>query len=226
MLNREIKDTLFKGSYGETMSVDTKQLTAEGEFEGYASVYSNVDQGGDIVKPGAFDDSLRTGRPASKVKMLMHHDTRRPVGVWLEMKSDAKGLFVKGQLLLATQEGRDAYELMKVGAIDAMSIGYRTKEDSYDSQSQVRTIVKADLLEVSLVTFPMNEQATVSGVKNGDIKTTREFEKFLRDEGNFSNKAAKAIASGGFKASQLRDEGDNSQGEIEALNRLAEMMRS
>lgn len=220
----EVKDTQFKGQFGGILPVDTKQLTEEGEFEGYASVYSNVDLGGDIVKPGAFDDSLRNVRPATKVKMLLHHDTRELCGTWVEMKSDATGLFVKGKLLLSTQRGRETYELMKVGALDAMSIGYRATEDAWDSKAGVRTIIKALLLEVSLVTFPMNASATVSGVKNGvDIKTTREFEKFLRDEGGFSNQAAKAIASGGFKALQLRDEGGTDQGEISALHKLAEM---
>ena len=154
MNHLELKDGKFDGETGKLLNLDMKQISDEGEFEGYASVYGNVDQGGDIVRMGAFDESLRN-RPATKVKMLLHHDTRKLVGTWQSMQSDSRGLFVKGKLLLSTQLGRDTYELMKAEAMDGMSIGYRTLEHEYDSQKQIRTIVKADLLEVSLVTFPM-----------------------------------------------------------------------
>lgn len=229
----ERKDTRFKGSIGNVAAFDIKQLSDEGEFEGYASVYGVIDLGGDIVQAGAFDESLRK-RPAGKVKMLLHHDTRRVVGVYDQMYSDSKGLFVKGRLLLGTQDGRETHELLKADALDGLSIGYRVNDHSYDRETDIRTIVKADLMEISIVTFPMNEQAMISAVKGEQgFKTVREFEQFLREEGGFSANSAKAIAANGFKSdlrdeadatSDLRDEADTVS--IEALNRFASMMRT
>ena len=232
----EHKDTQFKGSIGGVSSFDVKQLTENGEFEGYASIYGNVDLGGDIVQAGAFDESLRK-RGADKVKMLLHHDTRRVIGVWDQIYSDTRGLFVKGHLLKGVQDGRETYELLKAGALDSLSIGYRTQDYSYDRDNEVRTIIKAELMETSVVTFAMNEQAMINAVKGEQgIDTVRKFEQFLREEGGFSAKSAKCIAAGGFK-SDLRDEADkqldlrdeantNCADNISALNRLAEIIRA
>jgi len=232
----ELKDTQFKGSIGGVAEFDTKQLSENGEFEGYASIYGNIDLGGDIVQAGAFDESLRT-RGANKVKMLLHHDTRRVIGVWDQISSDAKGLFVKGHLMLGVQDGKETHELMKAGALDGLSIGYRTQDYSYDRDNEIRTILKAELMETSIVTFPMNQQAMISAVKGEQgIQTIRDFEQFLREEGGFSAGAAKSIAASGFK-SDLRDEADtklnhrddvstSSQDDIEALEQFAAMLRA
>ncbi len=220
----ELKDTIFKGDFGQSIDLDTKDIDDTGRFEGFASTYGNIDRGNDIVASGAFTASLKA-RPIEKVKMLLHHDTRNPIGVWESAKSTKEGLFVTGQLVLETQAGAETYALLKRGILDAMSIGFRTVEDSWNRDKDIRTINKADLMEISIVTFPMNESATINAVKAANnIKTIRDFEEFLRDVGGFSNKAAKAIASGGYKKLDPRDEVGDEQGRVSALNRLAQLM--
>jgi len=177
----------------------------DGVFEGYASVFDVVDQGMDVVAKGAFMKSLGSGR---KVKMLWQHDTSKVIGVWDEMREDERGLYVKGRLLKDVALGREAMALMRAGAIDSMSIGYRTIEAVPEAGGRVRKLTELDLFEVSVVTFPMNESARVTDVKS--IRTEREFEAFLRDAG-YTRKEATAIALHGFKAiDTLRDaEGDD-----------------
>lgn len=202
----------FNGETGLAFDLDTKALNDQGEFEGYASTFGNVDRGGDICVQGCFTESLQK-RPAGKVKMLYQHDTSRLCGVWTEMSEDSRGLYVKGRLLLTTQDGKETYELMRAGALDAMSIGYRTLLDEIDRTTGVRKIMKADLLEVSLVTFPMNERATVSAVKSTVAFSTqdwRDIEAALRDEGLSRADAVKAVS--GFKTWLHRDGGGPEQG--------------
>jgi HK97 family phage prohead protease len=186
-------------------ALEIKGVTEAGLFEGYASTFGERDLGGDIVVAGAFAKSLKA-RGAKGVRMFADHDSRKRIGVWTEIAEDEKGLAVKGRLLLEKQDGKDAYIDLKEGALDGMSIGFRTKSDSYDGRRKARMLKEVDLLEISLVSFPMNENARVTGVKS--IKTIREFEDFLRDVGGYSRAAAKAIAAGGFKAADPRDEDD------------------
>jgi HK97 family phage prohead protease len=191
-----------------TFGLDLKELSDNGAFEGYASVFGNADMGGDVVERGAFKHTLASRGP-SGVKMLLDHDPRQRVGVWEDVKEDDRGLYVKGRLLMEKQIARDAYVDLKAGALDQMSIGYRVapKGYEYDEQSRVRKLKSLDLFEVSLVTFAMNPEARVTGVKAAEeIKTIREFEDFLRDVGGFSHGRAKAIATQGFKAADPRDE--------------------
>ena len=166
----------------------------DGVFEGYASVFGIVDQGMDVVERGAFTKSLGSGR---KVKMLWQHDQSQPIGVWDEIREDERGLYVKGRVLKEVQKGREAQALMKAGAMDSMSIGYRTIEAMKEGNGSVRKLLEIDLFEVSLVTFPMLPEAMVTDVKS--IKSEREFERFLRDAG-YSKKEATALTLHGFKA--------------------------
>jgi HK97 family phage prohead protease len=164
----------------------------DGVFEGYASVFGVVDQGMDVVARGAFMKSLGKRR----VKMLWQHDMAQPIGVWDQIEEDERGLFVRGRLLKEVYKGREAMALLRAGAIDSMSIGYRTIEAVPEADGRVRKLTEVDLYEISLVTFPMLPDAKVTAVKS--IKTIREFEKALRDAG-FSQNEAKAIAANGFK---------------------------
>jgi HK97 family phage prohead protease len=198
-----------------------KEPDEDGYFEGYASVFGIVDQGLDVVERGAFAKSLGSGR---KVKMLWQHDMSQPIGVWDEIREDERGLFVKGRLLKDVQKGREAMALMRAGALDSMSIGYRTIEAASEGNGRVRKLMEVDLFEVSLVTFPMLPDAKVTAVKS--ITTEREFEKFLRDAG-YSRKDAAAITLHGFKA--VTDQRDAEAGEaknegvtalIERINNL------
>ena len=201
---------------------DGKSVKDDGTFTGYASKFGVIDSYRDIVAPGAFQTSL-TLRPGPRVKMLWQHDAAQPIGVWDEMGEDDKGLVASGRLALDTVKGKEAYCLMKMGAIDGLSIGFMTKQDEFDRQSGIRTLKAVDLMEVSLVTFPANPEATVTGVKGSDM-TEREFERLLRDAG-FSATEAKAIVARGFKAlNRERDAagGDQAAGEVLAAIQRAE----
>lgn len=151
-------------SPGSFIELDTKAIAEDGTFSGYASVFGVKDRGRDVVMPGAFKKSL-AAYPASKVKMLLQHDTREPVGVWLNFEEDAKGLKATGRLILDTVKGRETYALMKAGAYDSLSIGYRTVRDELDRKAGTRLLHEVELREVSIVTFAMNEAATISAVK-------------------------------------------------------------
>lgn len=180
----------------------------DGRFEGWASTFGNVDNGMDVIERGAFRKSIGSGR---KVKMLWQHDMSQPIGVWDEIEEREQGLYVKGRLLKDVAKGREAMALLRAGALDSMSIGYRTVEAVSEAGGRVRKLMEVDLFEVSLVTFPMNDLAVVTDVKS--IRTIRDFEKALRDAG-FSQREAKAIAADGFKG--LADHRDDAEVEAES----------
>jgi len=165
-----------------------------GTFEGYGSVFGNKDLGNDVIEAGAFAKSLKKRKPQN-VKLLYQHKSDMPIGVFDEIKEDEHGLVVKGRLALKTQAGAEAYELLKMGALDGLSIGFRVnpKEVSYDKRGNKRIIKEVDLMEVSLVTFPMNPQATVRSVKGEEI-SIREWENGMRDAFSLSRSEAKMAA--------------------------------
>ncbi len=130
--------------------------------EGYASVFGVRDQGGDVVLAGAYGASLkRMAREGRRVRMLWQHDPAQPIGIWDEVAEDAVGLRVKGRILTELAQGREAAALLAAGAIDGLSIGYRTLRAERDGKGQ-RLLAELDLWEVSLVTFPMLAEARVS----------------------------------------------------------------
>jgi len=129
---------------------------------GYASVFGAADQGGDVVEPGAYAASLaRLAAGGGRVKMLWQHDPTEPIGVWDEVREDARGLWVKGRILTDVARGREAAALIAAGAIDGLSIGYRTVKATKDDRG-LRHLSELELWEVSLVTFPMLPQARVA----------------------------------------------------------------
>jgi HK97 family phage prohead protease len=139
-------------------------------IEGYASVFGVADQGGDIVLAGAYAASLkRLGAEGRRVKMLWQHDPGQPLGVWDEICEDAHGLWVKGRVLTDLARGREAAALLAAGAIDGLSIGYRTIKADRDAKGR-RLLAEVELWEVSLVTFPMLPEARVA-VKGDKIET-------------------------------------------------------
>ncbi|MGR3747026.1 MULTISPECIES: HK97 family phage prohead protease [unclassified Paracoccus (in: a-proteobacteria)] len=145
----------------------TPILSDDHVIEGYASLFGMTDQGGDAVLPGAFEASLKrlTGK-GDKVRMLWQHDPTRPIGVWDEVREDERGLWVKGRLLPDVAQAREAAALIQAGAIDGLSIGYRTIRAERDQKGR-RALVEVELWEVSLVTFPMLPEAKV-GRKEAD----------------------------------------------------------
>jgi uncharacterized protein len=146
----------------EPVRLEMKFDTAGGVVEGYASVFGRLDQGGDIVAAGAYKASLtRLAAGGRRVKMLWQHDPGRPIGVWDDVREDATGLWVRGRILDAVETGREALALMAAGAIDGLSIGYRTVRAERDGKGR-RVLQEVDLWEVSLVTFPMLPEARVA----------------------------------------------------------------
>ena len=141
---------------------DGVTLVDSAVIEGYASLFGQADQSGDVVEAGAYANWIRAlEESGQRVKMLWQHDPLQPIGVWEEVREDARGLWVRGRLLEATQVGREAAALVAAGAIDGLSIGYRTKKASKDAQGR-RLLSEVELWEVSLVTFPMLSSARVA----------------------------------------------------------------
>ena len=204
---------------------DDEDMEEYGRFEGYASVFNNTDLGNDVIKTGAFRKSLRK-RGVKGVKLLYQHKTDMPIGVFEEIKEDEHGLMVKGKLALKTQAGQEAYELLKMGALDAMSIGFRANPDevSYDKRTNKRMIGEVDLMEISLVTFPMNPQAKVRSVKGEEV-SIREWENGMRDAFSLSRSEAKVAAKAVTDAFSQRDVDSNAE-LVDAIKNLTLTLKS
>ena len=209
-----------------TFLSDVKAVNDKGTFTGYGSIFGNEDQGSDIMQKGAFTKSLEN-RPAPKVKMLYQHKTDEPIGVFEDMYEDEKGLFVKGRLAMGTQKGREAYELLKMGALDGMSIGFRADPDKQgynENKRGTRTLKEVDLMEISLVTFPMNERALIENVKASQ-KNIREWEKILRDAGGLSRTEAKIGAKALSESLSQRDAVDDNKQLATLINKVADILK-
>ena len=135
-------------------------LDAQGVFEGYASLFGVADLGKDVVMPGAFADSLAQ-RGAAGIRLLWQHDPAQPLGRWLSIAEDRRGLKVRGQLNLAVERARDIHALLRDGAVDGLSIGFRVERARAERPTGLRRLEKLDLWEISLVTFPMLPGARV-----------------------------------------------------------------
>lgn len=170
--------------------------TTTGEFEGYASVFGNVDLGGDVVERGAFVDTLAQKKPSEIAMLFQHNAMGFPIGDWLDMRENDRGLVVRGQLDLTDPDGARAHNAMVKGRIKGLSIGYRIKPGGaeWDKSGRVRRIKSADLHEVSVVTFPMNPRAQVARVKSiaADQPAERLVEEALRDAG-YSRKDSETL---------------------------------
>jgi HK97 family phage prohead protease len=190
--------------------LEIKSLKETGEFEGYGSTFGGEpDAYGDIIADGAYADSLASHKAKGTMpKLFWQHNADEPIGKWLEAKEDNHGLLMVGRLNMDVQRGREAYALLKAGDIDGLSIGYRIKEYSVDTETHVWTLQKLDLIEVSVVSVGANENAVVQSVKAakaahdlteklkaGDRLTEREFETWLKGlDVGFSNSQAERAA--------------------------------
>jgi HK97 family phage prohead protease len=179
-----IKETAARAPhYAKAIRIKADDVAEDGTFVGYGSVFNVEDGGGDIVMPGAFAGSLAEHkRRGTTVKLLWQHLTAEPIGIWVDIHEDSHGLLCKGQILTSFDRGRQALDLMRRGGVDGLSIGYECKlwemdaiEDGahggsefgpmgYPSQG-VRRLKEIDLWEVSVVTFPMNQDARIDTVK-------------------------------------------------------------
>jgi HK97 family phage prohead protease len=185
-----------------------------GVVEGYGSVFGNRDSYGDIVEPGAFAATIRNRKP----KMLWQHNMADVIGVWDEVREDERGLYVKGRLLKEVQKAREAEALLRAGAIDGLSIGFRTVKD--EIEGAVRKLKEIDLYEVSFVTMPANAEATVTNIRS--MSDAPEVERAVRAALGLSRKEAKAFMARGMAGLlDLRDAGedapDANQRDVEAV---------
>lgn len=182
-----------------------KEVTDEGEFSGYGSVFDVVDLYKEVVARGAFKKSLEEWQAEDRLPpALWQHDSREPVGPFTKMLEDEKGLYVEGRLLVRdVQRAREARALMQAKAISGLSIGFDVVIDEWNKETQLLTLKQVNLWEVSIVTFPANEAARAEQVKSffatlaDGLPSLKEFEGFLREAG-FSKSHATAIASKGL----------------------------
>lgn len=214
-------------------ALQVKDVSDEGIFEGYGSVFGNVDSYGEVVEPGAFAASLaRHKREGTKPLMLWQHDPWSPIGVWEDLAEDGKGLWGKGRLVRGVRQADEALALLREKAIQGLSIGYREVEVEPDKERNVRRLKKLDLIEVSIVSMPANRRARVESVKSermeefarrlrdGDPMPIKEFEDILRDAG-VPKSMATAIASHGYaKAIRGEPEGEKANEAVRFLELL------
>jgi HK97 family phage prohead protease len=187
-------------------------------ISGYGAVFGNEDSHGDIIEKGAFSETIKGRAP----KMLWQHDPSQPIGVWDEFREDENGLFVKGRITQKGGKGAEAADLVEMGAIEGLSIGFRVVD--FNTEDGGRFLQKLDLWEVSVVTFPSNQLANIYGMKSEDI-TKRDLERVFKDMG-YSGTLAKAMSSGAWERREkvLREAGvtsrEDDQREVDELKEL------
>ncbi len=197
------------------VGVEIKDVNESGHFTGYGSTFGNIDEGNDICDEGCFDDTLKEhAKNDTMPAMFFSHDIKEPVGSWLSMEKNKKGLLMEGQLWVGQGIPKVAqtHMMLKSKSAKGLSIGFMTKKYSIDQTKNVRRLLKVDLLEVSPTPFPMNTRAKITGVKTlllgKSTLTVREAEELLRDAG-FPSAEAKHFLSclkSGFNAE--RDAGN------------------
>jgi hypothetical protein len=182
-----------------------KAVEDDGSFEGYGSVFDVVDSYRDIVLPGAFAQTIEEHNEKGEMPALLwQHNPSEPIGVWKSMEEDEHGLFMRGQLILDTQRGKEAHALLKAGAVKGLSIGFSLYPggEKYNEDAKAWELTNINLWETSLATFPANALAQITDVRamveSGNYPTIREFERFLRDAGGFSKSEAVSISKSGY----------------------------
>lgn len=187
-----------------------KSVSDSGEFEGYGSVFGVKDSYSDIIVPGAFAKSLAAWQEKGRMPALLwQHNMSEPIGIYTEMREDETGLFLKGRLLIDDDPlAKRAHAHMKAGSLSGLSIGYVLNDYDYDNQKDAFILKDIDLWEVSLVTFPANDEARISNVKSllerGETPPPSKVEKALREVG-FSGSQAKAFMAKGYSAITPRE---------------------
>jgi HK97 family phage prohead protease len=196
-------------------ALQIKAAGDDGTIEGYGSVFDVVDSYEDSIAKGAFAKSIADHKAAGTMPALLwQHRSDQPIGVWTEMAEDAKGLTLKGKLALDTEKGKEAHALLKMGALNGLSIGFMSKQWAYDRETEIRTLTEIEIWECSIVTFPANSKARITGVKSSDeIITLKDAERVLRDSG-FSKQDALAFVSRVKNLSSRSDSDD--MGELKA----------
>lgn len=196
---------------------EIKQLSDSGHIEGLLAGFGNVDSHGERIDRKAFSKCL-ADRGTRPLPMLIHHDMKRPIGAWKQFQERAEGLFVAGNITLATRDGQEAYALAKDGALTGLSIGYRTKDAALDRRSGIRELLELDLIEGSLVTVPSNPKTHVSAIKS--ITGARDIAELLQEAG-VSGRKAKAAAGAAWKSISESESEEAADAELAALIRAS-----
>ena len=149
-------------------SASRLSFSGDGTVDGYASLFGEIDQARDMMMPGAFAQTLKA-RGLRKVPMLFQHDPAEPVGIWLELREDFRGLWARGKLIPDVTRARELLALVEAGAVDGLSIGYRTVRGRIEPRTRVRKLYQVDLWEISIVTFPLLAGARVRAVKQAAL---------------------------------------------------------
>lgn len=192
---------------------ELKEISPLGRFEGWASTY-DLDLGNDKVLPGAFKTSIR--KTDGKIPVLLNHDRNSVVGVGEKAQEDHKGLWVEAQMAMNVQRGRETYELMEMGALTGLSIGFKIQPGGFVMDGKVRLLKTIELMEYSVTPFPLNTEAKIMRVKSvEDITTARELEEALREVGFSKKEALCLMAKGGNQLlKERREAGSNGEDEV------------
>lgn len=207
------------------VAVSLKMDEDTGKFAGYASVFGGVDSYGDTIIKGAFESTLKNGKP----KMFFNHEWGMPIGKWTKAKEDDHGLYVEGELTTGLGLSADVRAAMKHGTLDGLSIGGYLKKGDYDETENGRIIRRwSNLMEISPVVFPADGAARIDlgSVKSADIENAlegiqsiRDFERFLRDAGGLSKGLAEALVS---RAKTVFSHGDHGTEDVD-VKAMAEL---
>ncbi|MBV8799274.1 MAG: HK97 family phage prohead protease [Alphaproteobacteria bacterium] len=176
------------------------------EFAGYASLFGVADGAGDVVAPGAFAKSLaRNG--IERIRMLYQHFAHEPIGVWEEIREDTRGLYVRGRLTTEIERGRDVLALLKDGAINGLSIGFKTQRARRDTATGRRVLLEVELWEVSIVTFPLLQGSTVTaiGAKSATAEIIREAATHFTSSGSSPAKRGRGTARSAVEGARASD---------------------
>lgn len=215
MLNKKRLDIPF----------EIKSVSDSGEFSGYGSVFGVKDSYSDIVIKGAFANSLSKWKEKGRLPALLwQHKTDEPIGYYTKMVEDDNGLYLEGQLLIDDDPlAKRAYAHMKAKSLSGLSIGYILNDYDYDKEKSAFILKDIDLWEVSVVTFPANDEARIDNVKSifesGDIPPPKEIERVLRDVG-LSRTQAKAFMSEGYSSLKQRDASNSEENALNILKSI------
>jgi HK97 family phage prohead protease len=190
---------------------EIKSLNDSGHIEGLLAGFNNVDHGGDKLLPGCLSKSLAAR--TTPLPMLLFHDMKRPIGAWKEWREQADGLYVAGNLTLASRDAQEAHALAKDGALTGLSIGWEPKQSTRDAAGN-RVISEAELYEGSLVPVPMNDKARVTAIKG--IAGARDIAELLQEAG-MSGRKAKAAAGAARNAINETDDDEAAEAELRAI---------
>ena len=221
----------------KAMPAPLSSVGEDGLFEGYACLFGSEDLGHDIIRRGAFSNSLQR-RGIDGIKLLYQHDPNQPIGHWRTIFEDERGLFVRGQLALDVEKAREVLSLMRAGILDGLSIGFRTIRANADKKSGVRHLIELDLWEISIVTFPMQPDARISSVKADArpetaifeptaLMSKRQLERKLTQDAGLSRSQARALLASGFAGLSCKQDAalQSSGHSLAQLNRLSRAMR-